>query len=401
MGPLRCLRSAGPRPRKGRSTVLRRRVFGEEHDAFRESVRGVLARVLAPRTEAIREAATIPRDIWTALGDQGFLGFMVPEEHGGGGVDDFRYNAVLAEELAPYGLAFASSVGINCDVVAPYLLELTTDEQKARWLPAFASGLLICGIGMTEPNAGSDLAALATTAVRDGDDWILNGSKTFITNGYQADLVVVAARTTPGSRAKGISLFGVETGMAGYTRGRKLDKVGQPEADTAELFFDDVRVPEALRIGTLDGGFGHMMDRLPQERLSCAIGNVAHARWALAETVAYAKERKAFGQPIGSFQHNKFTLATLDTELDVVGAYVDACLQAHVDGELDTVDASKAKYWSSEVQGRVLDACVQLHGGMGYMRETAVARAWLDARVTRIWAGSNEIMREVIGRTLT
>jgi long-chain-acyl-CoA dehydrogenase len=360
----------------------------------------VLARVVAPHLEDIRAEARISRSIWQALGDQGFVGFMVPEQYGGGGVDDFRYNAVLAEELAPYGLAFASSFTINTDVVAPYLLELTTDEQKQRWLPAFASGRLVCGIGMTEPNAGSDLASLATAARRDGDDWVLNGAKTFITNGYHADLVVVAARTTPNSRARGISLFGVETDMPGFTRGRKLDKVGQPEADTAELFFDDVRVPEALRIGTLDAGFAHMMERLPQERLSAAIANVAHARAALAETVAYTKERKAFGQSIGSFQHNKFVLAQIDTELDVVGAYVDACLLDHVDGALDPVDAAKAKYWSSEVQNRVIDACVQLHGGMGYMRETAVARAWLDARVSRIWAGSNEIMREVIGRTM-
>jgi alkylation response protein AidB-like acyl-CoA dehydrogenase len=380
---------------------MRRRVFGDEHEAFRESVRGVLSRVVAPQLDEIRADARISREIWQALGDQGFVGFMVPEEYGGGGVDDFRYNAVLAEELSPYGLAFASSFTINTDVVAPYLLELTTEEQKQRWLPAFASGRLICGIGMTEPNAGSDLASLATAARRDGDDWVINGAKTFITNGYHADLVVAAARTTPNSRARGISLFGIESGTPGFTRGRKLDKVGQPEADTAELFFDDLRVPEALRIGTLDAGFAHMMERLPQERLSAAIANVAHARAALAETVAYTKERRAFGQTIGSFQHNKFVLAQIDTELDVVGAYVDACLLDHVDGALDPVDAAKAKYWSSEVQNRVIDACVQLHGGMGYMRETAVARAWLDARVSRIWAGSNEIMREVIGRTLT
>lgn len=379
---------------------MRRRVFGEDHEAFRQSVRGVLEREVAPRAEEYRTNACIGRDAWHALGEHGFLGFMVPERYGGGGVDDFRYNAVLGEELAAYGLAFSSSVGINTDVVAPYLLELTTEEQRERWLPDFAAGRLICGIGMTEPNAGSDLAALQTTAVRDGDDWILNGSKTFITNGYQADLVIVAARTTPGTRSKGITLFGVETGMPGFTRGRKLDKVGQPEADTAELFFEDVRVPDSLRIGTLDGGFGHMMERLPQERLSSAIANVAHARVALAETIAYANERQAFGQSIGSFQHSKFTLAALSTELDVTGAFVDACLADHVDGELDPIDAAKAKYWSSEVQNRVLDACVQLHGGMGYMRETAVARAWLDARVTRIWAGSNEIMREVIGRSL-
>lgn len=380
---------------------MRRTVFEGEHDQFREAVRAVVADRIEPRAEDFRAAAVIDRDAWRALGSQGFLGFMVPEEHGGAGVDDFRYNAVLGEELARLGLAFASSVGINTDVVAPYLLELTTPAQQERWLPRFATGELICAIAMTEPDAGSDLAALRTTAVSDGDDWILNGSKTFITNGHQADLVIVAARTTPGSRSKGISLFGVEAGMAGFERGRKLAKIGQPEADTAELFFHDVRVPETLRLGELDAGFGHMMQRLPQERLSCAIACVAHAYEALDQTVTYARERCAFGQSIGSFQHNKFTLATLSTELDVTRAYVDACLEAHVAGELDGVDAAKAKYWASEVQGRVIDACVQLHGGMGYMTETAVARAWVDARVARIWAGSNEIMREVIGRTLT
>ncbi|MCB0996453.1 MAG: acyl-CoA dehydrogenase family protein [Acidimicrobiales bacterium] len=380
---------------------MHRRVFDEEHDQFRDAVRAVVAREIEPRAEEFRSSAAIDRSAWRALGSQGFVGFMVPEEYGGAGVDDFRYNAVLGEELARVGLAFASSVGINTDVIAPYLLELTTPGQKQRWLPRFAAGELICAIGMTEPNAGSDLAALGTTAVRDGDDWILNGSKTFITNGHQADLVIVAARTTSGSRSKGISLFGVEAGMAGFERGRKLDKVGQPEADTAELYLDDVRVPEALRVGELDAGFAHMMERLPQERLSCAVACVAHAYEALDQTVAYARERSAFGQSIGSFQHNRFTLAALSTELDVTRAYVDACLEAHVAGELDGSDAAKAKYWASEVQGRVIDACVQLHGGMGYMRETPVARAWLDARVARIWAGSNEIMREVIGRTLT
>jgi alkylation response protein AidB-like acyl-CoA dehydrogenase len=379
---------------------VRRRVFEEEHEAFRLSVRGVLERLVAPRTDEYRQRASIGREAWAALGEHGFVGFMVPERFGGGGVRDFRYNAILAEELAPYGLAFASSIGINTDVVAPYLLELTTEEQKARWLPAFAAGQLICAIGMTEPNCGSDLAALQTSAVRDGDDWVLNGSKTFITNGYQADLVIVAARTTSGARGKGITLFGIERAAPGFTRGRKLDKIGQPEADTAELFFDDVRVADAFRIGEVDAGFGHMMERLPQERLSCAVANIAHARAALTETVTYSKERRAFGHSIGSFQHNKFTLATSATELDVTGAFVDACLADHVEGELDPVDAAKAKYWSSEVQNRVIDACVQLHGGMGYMRETSVARSWLDARVTRIWAGSNEIMREVIGRSL-
>jgi long-chain-acyl-CoA dehydrogenase len=253
---------------------------------------------------------------------------------------------------------------------------------------------------MTEPSGGSDLAALRTTAVRDGDAWVLNGSKTFITNGYSADLVVVAARTSPEKKAKGITLFGLETGMEGFTRGRKLDKVGQSESDTAELFFDNVRVPDANRIGEVDRGFIAMMERLPQERLGAAVSNIAHAAQILTETIDYTKERQAFGQSVGSFQHNKFLLAELVTQIEVSQAYVDQAVMAHVDGELTAVDAAKAKWWSAQVQNDVLDACLQLHGGYGYMNEYRVARAWRDARVTKIWAGSNEIMKELIGRDL-
>jgi long-chain-acyl-CoA dehydrogenase len=253
---------------------------------------------------------------------------------------------------------------------------------------------------MTEPSGGSDLAALRTTAVRDGDDWVINGSKTFITNGYSADLIVVAARTSPEKKAHGITLFGIEASRPGYSRGRKLDKVGQDEADTAEIFFEDVRVTDAEIIGELDGGFIHMMKKLPQERLNCAISNLAHAKQILLETLVYTKERKAFGQAVGSFQHNKFVLADLFTKIDVSQAYIDQCVVAHADGTLTAVDAAKAKYWTSEIQGVVLDQCVQLHGGYGYMNEYRVARAWRDARGTRIWAGSNEIMRELIGRDL-
>jgi alkylation response protein AidB-like acyl-CoA dehydrogenase len=276
---------------------------------------------------------------------------------------------------------------------------LATEEAKKRWLPGFCTGEILTAIAMTEPSGGSDLAALKTTAVRDGDAWVLDGSKTFITNGGSADLVIVAAKTDPEKGAKGITLFGVEAGMPGFTRGTKLDKVGQPEADTSELFFTGVRVPAENVIGEVGRGFVHMMERLPQERLSVAICNLAHARAVLEETIAYVKERKAFGQPIGAFQHNKFLVAELITELDVAQAHVDACLTAHLDRELDAVDAAKAKWWSADVQNRVIDGCVQLFGGYGYMREYRVARAWMDARVTRIWAGSNEIMKEIIGRS--
>jgi len=297
-------------------------------------------------------------------------------------------------------VAFASSFTIHCEVVAPYLVELTTEEQRERWLPRFCTGELVTAIGMTEPSAGSDLAALRTTAVRDGENWTLNGSKTFITNGSGADLVVVAARTSPEKGAKGITLFGVEAGMPGFERGRKLDKIGQPEADTSELFFDDVRVPATNVIGEVDRGFVYMMQRLVAERIGAAVNNVAHARQILDETLDYVKERKAFGSPIGSFQANKFTLAELVTKADVTQSFVDACLMEHVHRTLTPVDAAKAKWWSAQVQNEIIDACVQLWGGYGYMHEYRVARAWSDARVAKIWAGSNEIMKELIGRDL-
>jgi alkylation response protein AidB-like acyl-CoA dehydrogenase len=297
-------------------------------------------------------------------------------------------------------MSLGSCHGIHADIVAPYLVELTTEEQRERWLPSFVSGDLLTAIAMTEPSGGSDLANLKSTAVRDGDDWVLNGSKTFITNGYSADLVVVAARTSPEKKAKGISLFGVETDKPGFSVGRVLDKVGQDESDTAELAFEDVRVSNDDLIGELDTGFIAMMQFLPQERLGSAITNLAHAAQILDETIQYAKDRKAFGQPIGNFQHNQFLLAELVTQVEVTQAFVDQCIMKHTRGELTPVDAAKAKWWTSQVQNDVLDHCVQLHGGYGYMNEYRVARAWRDARVTKIWAGSNEIMKMLIGRDL-
>jgi long-chain-acyl-CoA dehydrogenase len=298
-------------------------------------------------------------------------------------------------------MSLGSCHSIHADIVAPYLVKLTTEEQRERWLPGFVNGDILCAIGMTEPSGGSDLAALKTTAVQDGDAWVLNGSKTFITNGYSADLVVVAARTdADAKRGHGISLFAVEATMEGFSRGRKLDKVGMDESDTAELFFENIRVPAANLIGEVNRGFIHMMTWLPQERLSNAIGCIAHAAGILDETIAYAKERKAFGQPIGSFQHNKFLLAELVTRIEVTQAYLDQAVVAHSRGELSAVDAAKAKWWAAEVQNDVLDHCVQLHGGYGFMNEYRVARAWRDARITKIWAGTNEIMKELIGRDL-
>ena len=278
---------------------MQRTLYTEDHEAFRDSARAWLDREVRPRLEEFIEAKGIPRDIWIGAGKQGFLGLEIEEEYGGSDAGDYRFNAVLSEELSRVSAAMSSCLGIHADIVAPYLHDLCTDEQKQRWLPRFCTGELVTAIGMTEPSGGSDLAALLTTAVKDGDSWVLNGSKTFITNGWSADLVVVAARTTPGSGARGITLFGVETGMAGFTRGRKLDKVGQTESDTSELFFQEVRVPETNVIGELDRGFIHMMERLPQERLGAAVSNIAHAAAILEETLAYIKERKAFGQAVG------------------------------------------------------------------------------------------------------
>ena len=377
-----------------------RNVYTADHEAFRESVREFVNRTLVPRAEQMLEVKSIERDIWLEAGKQGFLSLDIPEEYGGAGAEDYRFNAIFAEEMSRFNAAVASCFGIHADVCPPYIVDLGTEEQKQRWLPAMASGEKICAIAMTEPGGGSDLAALRTTAVRDGDEWVINGSKTFITNGYQADLVIVATRTDPTKGAKGITLFMVEEGMEGFSRGRKLDKVGQEESDTAELFFENVRVSDEQRIGPEGMGFIAMMQRLPQERVGAAVSNVAHAKAILEETIVYVKERKAFGQPIGSFQHNKFKIAELVTAIEVAEAYVDDCVAAHAEGQLSAVDAAKAKWWSAQVQNDVLDECVQLHGGYGFMNEYRVARAWRDARVTKIWAGSNEIMKELIGRDL-
>ncbi|WP_122816014.1 acyl-CoA dehydrogenase family protein [Nocardioides pantholopis] len=379
---------------------MKRAIYDEDHEAFRASVREFIDREVLPHVDQHAADKAIPREFWLGAGRLGLLGLEIPEEYDGAGAGDYRFNAVLLEELNKVNAALGSCVGIHADITAPYLVELGTEEQKKRWLPGVAAGEILLAIGMTEPSGGSDLAALKTTAVRDGDSWVINGSKTFITNGYSADLVLVAARTSPEKKARGITLFAVETSAPGFSRGRKLDKVGQDESDTAELFFEDVRVTDAEIVGELDGGFIHMMQKLPQERLGCAISNVAHAQQILVETLQYAKDRQAFGQSIGQFQHNKFLLAELFTRIEVTQAYIDQCVVAHDAGELTAVDAAKAKWWSSQVQNEVLDHCVQLHGGYGFMNEYRVARAWRDARVSKIWAGSNEIMKELIGRDL-
>src|SRR3954447_9704257 len=321
-------------------TAMPRNVYGPDHEAFRETAREFVQRSLKPRAEDFLKDKAMGREVWLEAGAQGLLGLQAPEQYGGSEGGDFRLNAVLAEELSKFTAAASSCFGIHTDCVAPYLVDLGTEEQKQRWLPGFCSGEIVTAIAMTEPSGGSDLAALRTTAVRDGDDWVLNGSKTFITNGYSADLAIVAARTDPGKGAKGITLFGVESGMAGFTRGRKLDKVGQTESDTAELFFQDVRVPDALRIGQEGQGFISMMERLVQERVGAALANIAHVSQILDETIEYTKQRKAFGQSVGSFQHNKFKIAELKTKVDVTQAFVDQCIQLFAEGNLSAAEAA-------------------------------------------------------------
>ena len=380
-----------------------RNIYDEDHEAFRSSAREFVERTLAPRAEEMIRDHVIARDIWLEAGKQGFFGLCIPEEYGGAGIDDYRFNAIFAEEISKFTAAVASCFGIHSDVTAPYIVSLGTEEQKQKYLPRVATGELILSIGMTEPSGGSDLANLKSIAVKADDgsgDWILNGSKTFITNGHQCDVAVVAARTDPSKGAKGISLFLVEAGTEGFTKGNKLDKVGQVESDTSELFFDNVRLPADALLGPQDLGFIAMMKHLPQERIGNAIANIANAKQILAETIQYSKDRKAFGQPIGSFQHNTFKIAEMVTKIEVSEAYIDDCVAAHAEGKLTAVDAAKAKWWAAQVQCDVLDECVQLHGGYGYMNEYRVARAWRDARVHKIWAGSNEIMKMIIGRDL-
>ena len=381
---------------------MRRSLFDADHEAFRESFRAFLDKEIVPHLAEWDAAGIVPREVFTAAGRSGFLGMDVPEELGGGGVADFRFNTVIAEETMRAGAAAAGlGISLHNDICLPYFLAYCDDEQRKRWLPGIASGELITAIAMTEPGIGSDLASMSTTARRDGDEYVVNGSKTFITNGINADLVITAVKTDPSQRHKGMSLLVLERGMPGFERGRNLDKIGQHAQDTAELSFTDVRVPIANLLGPDEGqGFTQLVTNLPQERLSIAISGVAAARTALEQTLAYVKERKAFGQPIGSFQNSKFVLAELATEIDIAEHYVDDCVRALNAGELTAVDASKAKWWCTELQGRAVDRCLQLHGGYGYMNEYPIARAFTDARITRIYGGTTEIMKEVIGRSL-
>ncbi|MBV9088606.1 MAG: acyl-CoA dehydrogenase family protein [Mycobacteriaceae bacterium] len=383
----------------GKAVMYERTLFEPEHELFRESYRAFLERHVAPCHEQWEKDKIVDRGVWLEAGKQGFLGMAVPEEYGGGGNPDFRYNAIITEETTA-GRFSGIGFGLHNDVVAPYLLRLASEEQKQRWLPRFCTGELITAIAMTEPGTGSDLQGIKTRAVNDGDDWVLNGSKTFITNGINSDLVIVVAQTSPDKGALGFSLLVVERGMDGFERGRKLDKIGLDAQDTAELSFHDVRVPAANLLGQEGHGFAYLMQNLPQERLSIAVMAAAAMEQVLAATLAYTKQRKAFGKSIGSFQNSRFLLAELATEATVVRIMVDEFIRLHLDEKLTAEQAAMAKWYSTEAQVRLIDRCLQLHGGYGYMREYGIARAFLDSRVQTIYGGTTEIMKEIIGRSL-
>ena len=378
---------------------VERTLFEPEHELFRESYQKFLAQHVAPNHEKWEEQNIVDRDVWVEAGKQGFLGTAVPEEFGGGGVKDFRNNAIITEETTKGGF---SGIGftLHNDVVAPYLLELTNEEQKQRWLPGFASGELISAIAMTEPGTGSDLQGIKTKAVRDGDHWVLNGSKTFITNGINADIIIVVACTDPDKGAQGFSLLVVERDMPGFERGRNLDKIGMKAQDTAELSFTDVRVPAANLLGEEGMGFFYLMKNLPQERLSIAVVAAAAMESVLESTIQYCRDRKAFGKSIGSFQNTRFVLAELATETTAVRILVDKFIEQLNAEKLTVQEAAMAKWWTTEAQVKLIDRCLQLHGGYGYMKEYPVAKAYMDSRVQTIYGGTTEIMKEIIGRSL-
>ncbi|MEM9609058.1 MAG: acyl-CoA dehydrogenase family protein [Actinomycetota bacterium] len=381
---------------------MERTLFTEEHEQFRAAVRTFVEREVTPHLDEWETAGVVSNDVWKKAGEAGFLGMAVPEEHGGGGVDDFRFNAVLGEELTKAGPGGAANgFTLHNDIVLPYLLHLANDEQQARWLPSTVSGDGgILAVAMTEPGTGSDLGNIRTTAIRDGDHYVVNGSKTFISNGIISDLVVTAVKTDPSQAHRGVSLLVIERGMEGFERGRNLDKVGLHAQDTAEISFTDVQVPVENLLGEEGTGFFSLMDFLPQERLSIALNAVAACEQYLEWTVEYCTERQAFGQKIGSFQNSKFVLAEMATEVQIARTFVDRCIEELVAGTLTTETASMAKWWCTELRKKLVDQCVQLHGGYGYMREYPIARAWQDTRIETIYGGTTEIMKEIIGRSM-
>jgi alkylation response protein AidB-like acyl-CoA dehydrogenase len=380
---------------------MQRDLYEPEHDMFRDSFRRFLDKEVVPRAEEFERAGIMDRAIFARAGAAGFLAMEAPEEYGGGGVKDFRYNAVIIEEVAETAIG-GSGLGLTLhnDICLPYFLNLANEEQKQRWLPGICSGEIVTAIAMTEPGMGSDLASMTSTAVRDGDTYVVNGSKTFITNGINADLVITAVKTDPGQRHKGMSLMVIERGMEGFERGRNLDKIGLHSQDTAELFFTDVRVPAGNLLGAEGEGFRYLVTNLPQERLSIAVAGLANARAAYRWTLEYVKERQAFGQPVAGFQNTRFKLAEMATEIAVAEAFIDKAILAHNEGQLSAEEAAMAKWWCTELQGRATDIGVQLHGGYGFMTEYPIARAYADARVTRIYGGTTEIMKEIIGRSI-
>jgi acyl-CoA dehydrogenase len=378
--------------------MIPRTVFDADHELFRDSVRKFFEIEAVPYHEQWEKDGQVSRELWTKAGAQGFLAPTTPEEHGGVGVD-FRYNAIVNEEASRLGL---SGVGftLHSDIAVPYIMRYGSDAIKEKYLPKCVSGEIVTAIAMTEPGTGSDLQNIKTTAVRDGDEFVINGSKTFITNGQMADLVIVVAKTDPAAGAMGTSLILIDAGTPGFSKGKNLNKVGLKAQDTSELFFQDVRVPCSNVLGEEGQGFIYLMQDLPQERLSVSLTAVASAESVLRQTVDYVKERKAFGKPIAAFQNTQFKLAELDTDVTSLRVFIDRCLELHLEGKLDAETAAKAKLLSTEIQCKVADECVQLHGGYGYMWEYPVARAWADSRVQKIYAGTNEIMKLIIGRKL-
>jgi alkylation response protein AidB-like acyl-CoA dehydrogenase len=374
-------------------------IYADEHEDFRRTARTFYEREVVPHHDAWEKEGIVPRELWLKAGEAGLLCFDVPEEYGGPGIDDFRFNVVLSEEQTRAG-ASGPGFSVHTDIIVPYLTSLGTEEQKRRWLPGCVSGETITAIAMTEPGAGSDLQGVRTTAVDAGDHYVLNGSKTFISNGINADLVIVVARTDPEAGHQGISLLVVERGMAGFERGRNLDKIGLHAQDTAELSFTDVRVPKQNLLGEQGQGFLHLMANLPQERLIIGAQAVAACEYVVELCLDYAKNREAFGRPIGKFQHNRFLLAEMATEARIARAFLDDCLRKHLDGQLTTVDAAMIKWWATELQNKLVNQGVQLHGGYGYMTEFPIARAFLDSRVATIYGGTTEVQKEIIGRSL-
>ena len=379
-----------------------RTIFDDVHQQFRSTFRSWLDNEVVPHHEEWEKAGITPRELWLNAGKQGFLGLNVPEAYGGGDTDDYHFAAIMAEEIGATGvIGSANGITLHNDIVLPYFLGLANEEQRARFLPGMVTGEVIGALGITEPNTGSDVAGIRTTGLKKGGAFIVNGAKTFISNGINSDVVIVVCRTDPEKGHRGISLLLVERGMKGFERGRNLDKLGMHAQDTAELFFSDVEVPAENLLGEEGNGFVYLMTNLAQERLGIAVGAVAVADAALHWTLDYTKERKALGQSISQFQNSKFLLAELATEVQIAQVYVDRCVELHCEGKLSAEQAAAAKFWTTELQNKVVDRCLQLHGGYGYMMEYPIARAWADSRIQTIYGGTTEIMKEIVGRSIT